>query len=73
MAKLFQSEMTKMMVKGQSSFDKEEAEDVQISLTARKRSLLPKGSNYIILHIFNLNMLTKHKKKDDIKYHLFKI
>ena len=56
MAKLFQSEMTKMMVKGQPSFDKEEAEDLRYSLTARKRSLLPKGSNHIILHVFNLNM-----------------
>ena len=62
MAKLFQSEMTKMMAKGQSSFDNEEAENLWISSTARKRSLLPKGSNYIILHIFNLNILFKHKK-----------
>ena len=62
MAKLFQSEMTKMMVKGQPSFDKEEAEDLRYSLTARKLSLLPKGSNYIILDMFNLNILFKHRK-----------
>ena len=62
MAKLFQSEMTKMMVKGQASFHTEEAEDLCIASTASKWSLLPKGSNYIILHIFNLNMLFKHKK-----------
>ena len=62
MAKNFESEMTKMKVKGQTSFDKEEAEDLRYSSTARKRSLLPKGSNYIILHIFNFNMLIKHKK-----------
>ena len=53
MAELFQSEMTKIMVKGQSSFDKEEeAENLWISSMARKRWLLPVGSNYIILRIF---------------------
>ena len=61
MAKLFQSEMTKMRVKGQPSFDKE-AEDLRYSSTARKRSLLPKGSNSIILYIFNINMFLNTKK-----------
>ena len=54
--------MTKMMVKGQLSSNKEEAEDLWISSTARKQSLLPKGRNYIILNIFNLNMLLNTKK-----------
>ena len=62
MTKLFQSEMTRMMVKGQSPSNKEAAEYLWISSTGRKRSLLPKGSNYIILHIFNLNMLFNTKK-----------
>ena len=52
MAKLFQAEMTKMKVKGQPSFAKEEAENLRYSSTARKRSLLPKGSNHIILTYF---------------------
>ena len=58
MAKHFQSEMTKMMVKGQASFDKREAEDPRYSWMARKLSLLPKGTNSIILHVFNLNMFS---------------
>ena len=50
-----------MLVKGQLSTTEEEAENLQVSSTARKRSLFPKGDNYIILHIFNLNMVLKHK------------
>ena len=45
-----------MLVKKQLSSDEEEAEGLRISSTARKQLLLPKGSNYIILNIFNLNM-----------------
>ena len=33
-------------------------------MTARKQSLLPKGSNYIILYTFNINKFFKHKKKN---------
>ena len=62
MAKLFQTEMTRMKAMGQPTLNQEEAKGLRSSSTARKRSLLPKGSNYIILHIFNLNMLFKHKK-----------
>ena len=63
MNKLFKTEMTKMLVKRQLSSNEEEAEDLRISLTARKQSLLPQGSIYIILYVFNINMFFKHKKK----------
>ena len=62
MARPFQTEMTRMKVKGHSPFKKEEAENLWNSLTVWKRSILPEGNNYIILHIFNLNMLFKHKQ-----------
>ena len=62
MNKLFKTEMTKMFVKKQLSSNEEEAEDLWISSTARKQSLQPQGSNYIILYIFNLNMFLNTKK-----------
>ena len=62
MAKLFQTEMTRMEVIGHSPFEKDEAEFLRDSLTARKRSLLPIGNSYIILYILNANMVFKHKK-----------
>ena len=61
LAKLFQKEMSRMEFKGQSPFEKDEAEILWNSLTARKQSLLPLGNSYIILYIFNGNMLFKHK------------
>ena len=68
MAKLFQIEMTKMKVKNQPSFAKEEAENLRYSSTmARKQSLLPKGCNYIILQSLTKTMKTMMKilKKDE--------
>ena len=62
MDKLFKTEKTKMLEKRQLSSDEEKAEDVRISLTAKKRSLLPKASIYIILSIFKKNMSLNTKK-----------
>ena len=62
MNKLFKTEMTNMLVKRQLSSDEEEAEGLRISLTARKQSLLPQGSMYIILYIFHINMFLNTKK-----------
>ena len=56
MAKLFQTEMTIMEVFGISPFEKDEAEFLRDSSTARKSSLLPIGNSYIIFYIFNGNM-----------------
>ena len=61
MAKLFQTEITKLEVKGHSPFKQDEAEFLRDASTARKRSLLPIGISYIILYILNGNMLFKHK------------
>ena len=40
---------------------KDEAEFLRVSLTAKKQSLLPIGNLHIILCIFNGNMIFKHK------------
>ena len=63
MARLFQTEKSRMGVLGQSLFKKDEAEFLRDSLTARKRSLLPIGNLYTILCIFIGKMVSKHTKK----------
>ena len=45
---------------------KDEAEFLRISLTAKKQSLLPIGYLHIILCIFNGNMIFKHTKKKNV-------
>ena len=61
MARCFQTEKSRIGVLGQSLFNTEEAEFLGDSLTARKWSLFPIGNFYIILCIFNGNMISKHK------------
>ena len=63
MARLFQTEKSRMGVLSQSSSKKDEAEFLRDSLTIRKRSLLPICTVNIIICIFNRNMMSKHKKK----------
>ena len=63
MARLFQTEKSRMGVLSQSISKKDEAEFLRDSLTIRTRSLLPIGNLNIILCIFNGKMMSKHKKK----------
>ena len=63
MARLFQTEKSRMKNSGQQpARQKDEAEFLRVSLTAKKQSLLPIGNLHIILCIFNGNMIFKHKK-----------
>ena len=45
MSKLFETELTKEMVKKTSISDKREAENMQYPWIAKRRSLLPKGNS----------------------------
>ena len=61
MARLFQTEKSRMKNSGQQpARQKDEAEFLRVSLTAKKQSLLPIGNLHIILCIFNGNMIFKH-------------
>ena len=74
MARLFQTEKSRMGVLGQSLFKKDEAEFLRDSLTARKRSLLPRGnftpfSAYLLetwcLNTHNKKCVSEYDEEDD--------
>ena len=74
MARLFQTEKSKMEASGQQpSLKKDEAEFLRESLTVIKQSLLPIGNPHIISCIFNGNMFSKHTKKKLLFQSLMKI
>ena len=56
----------------QPARQKDEAEFLRVSLTAKKQSLLPIGNLHIILCIFNRNMISKHTKKNIVFQSLMK-
>ena len=59
MDKLFKTETTNSLVKRKYHSDEEEAENLRIFWTAKKRSSLPKGNFHITLNIFYKNASKK--------------